>query len=1274
MAIRLDQIDSQPPQQKKSVIRLDQLKKVEPIEIGPRQKQVDTNKLDLKGGGSDISAMGNLGFGIKEALAETPETVGKMMVMFGTTIRGGQEPDVPKGISQPKMDIGARIIRIGRRMMKENSLAVKKMKESDEIKELPQDAKFADQFMRDLGKGSVSLAASLAGGLTVGPVAVSAGFALAQAAEGTEEAKQAGKSDPEALRIGTALGIAEGTLEYVGLQKLLKVGGPGIKAVVRGAMAESLQEFSQTFAEGSLKTFFGLRDYNGIDSLVDIAGDSLYSASLGFILGSSASLPLSLGQMQSVEDELVRNGVERNAAGQAVDNAVQAGMDEALSSIEKSIDKPPAKKRENFNQAGDIEAPKATNKESDTQLIDQLIASREQGNADPRTPDGGIGRQIDHFDNEAFQDDVRRDGFVLPKETMTEALRRKIEDYNIRLKVFNREIENQLGEAVQEQHDLYAMKDMLPRVTADQIRRANILRDRLVSMVVRDGLAINDVDQFLHALHAQERNKRMNELRDEEKKEDGLSGMTDKESQEILDRVNKNTVLKAKMKKYVEFAKAVQLELLDMQVKEGLLSEQDKDTLLNSYEFYVPLFRDVGQDDFTGVGSGIDIKGAEVKRARGSKKRTRSILGNILAQRQRVMTRILKNRIGQSIVDLTERHPDLQDIFEINKQRFIPRMNKDGEVVFHDPLFKFGDDVIGTKIDGKQILIKINDKRLARALKNTDIVNVGRLGRAMRLGINVWSSMKTRWNPEFLVTNMQRDLGEALVNLGVERGQLGKEGKALRLEVAKNTFPNIRTIFAHLRGTELNAQFEEFLNLGGDTGHFWYEGVEKSEADLLSLERQIRNVGIQKVLNPTRQFFKMVDYANSAVELGVRFSTYKALVRRGMSKQKAIQSAADLTINFSRQGEISPLLKSAYGFIQPSIAGTSKVIRSMGSDQGARIQRTVAGLTIMGFMARMLSMLISPEEDEQIPDWKKNHKIVFANGPDSHISLWSLPYGYASFYSMGSNLAEITFGKKTWEEGLKSTLNTAVNAFTPFGVSVNDWLPTYLKPIVEVQMNKGWYDGVIRPPEFSRTPGPNHDNYFKSASDTMVSISKLLNKISGGSEDTSGLIDISPNDAQYYFDQYVGGPVTFVQRMYETAARGANGEFDATKTPFIRQVAGQGKTENWSYGVIKDTLSRVRKYRISDLEKNRFFRANDTALEQGIFDEKFYNKNTIDFLRGHYRIDGKIIDTKDNEHSKKQLDIIYNQMSSDDRQRLLNAYSERTRRQIERKNRQLNRR
>jgi len=306
--------------------------------------------------------------------------------------------------------------------------------------------------------------------------------------------------------------------------------------------------------------------------------------------------------------------------------------------------------------------------------------------------------------------------------------------------------------------------------------------------------------------------------------------------------------------------------------------------------------------------------------------------------------------------------------------------------------------------------------------------------------------------------------------------------------------------------------------------------------------------------------------------------------------------------------------------------------------------------------------MIDEEGDEQISDWNKNHKLAFSIGNGKQISLWNMPYGFTAFYSMGSNMAELVMGKKTFGEATRNVLGTTIDSFSPWGTSLNDMIPTLAKPIFEVNQNKAWYDGKIYPDQiFTKTPEPDVNSYFKSATETSKFITAFMNDISGGDTKNgkAGLIDMHPDSLKYLYDQYFGGPFEFVTSSIETGARGVNGEFEPNKTPFVRQVFRENTSAQFSYGVIYDTLENAYKKDLSKMEIDRFYRAVDIGLTEEIFDQERANGYIRDFIKARFRVSGSI--------SSDETILQISKLPQEEQDMLVNTYAETTQKTIERK-------
>ena len=121
-------------------------------------------------------------------------------------------------------------------------------------------------------------------------------------------------------------------------------------------------------------------------------------------------------------------------------------------------------------------------------------------------------------------------------------------------------------------------------------------------------------------------------------------------------------------------------------------------------------------------------------------------------------------------------------------------------------------------------------------------------------------------------------------------------------------------------------------------------------------------------------------------------------------------------------------------------------------------------------------------------------------------------------------------------------------------------------------------------------------------------------------------------------------------------ARGVDGEFDPNKTPFVRQFYKEGKVDQWSYGVIYDTLERSGRYDIGKEEEQRFFRAVETGVDEEIFDQDKANGFVQNYLKAQSEIDAGITEDESIEKISK--------MNAKERDMLIETYGSQTQRKI----------
>lgn len=210
----------------------------------------------------------------------------------------------------------------------------------------------AEGVMADIGGATVSIGASI--GLTYAtgnPVAAAALFGASARASAYLEARENGKSDLEAMSVANAVGIGEGALEFLGIEKLFKVAknsapiARGVNKIALNAVkkfgsgfaVEAIQESSQGLSEEVLMQNFGGRDKEIYQTAKDIA----YQGLIGGLLGGASSAVIGTieNQLGKTVSENITEEEFKNISKDTITELYQSDIgDEIINVLGKELD------------------------------------------------------------------------------------------------------------------------------------------------------------------------------------------------------------------------------------------------------------------------------------------------------------------------------------------------------------------------------------------------------------------------------------------------------------------------------------------------------------------------------------------------------------------------------------------------------------------------------------------------------------------------------------------------------------------------------------------------------------------------------------------------------------------------------------------------------------------------------------------------------------------------------------------------------------------------
>ena len=783
--------------------------------------------------------------------------------------------------------------------------------------------------------------------------------------------------------------------------------------------------------------------------------------------------------------------------------------------------------------------------------------------------------------------------------------------------------------------------------------------------------AIDEIDEFLIFRHAIERNKKM-EMRDSSRDAEKKPGSGSLKTGEQLT----DSFVKRKMKErygldwddasqtweggnqrareLMDIAADVDQivnETMDRVVIGGLIDKDSADTISNTYKYYTPLRGKAIEDDFAEqiiLGSGLSTKGKEALYALGRESASESPLGHVLLSAERGIVRSLKNKeFGEKLYNLVKAHPNdsywsiidkdnkeyerkLEYVYMGNdpkKYGTSPKGEGNAEylrkVVLRPTQASLDSDLIGAKIDGEQVYIRINNPRLRNAIVSMDVGTVDNM--ISKFGIvNRWLSMvNTTLSPSFMLGNFPRDIQTAIYNvIGEQNMSKGKaKDQKLITKIIKDTIPSVGVFWKGVRNwnekdgtfrgniTGISSQdladLKEFLGAGAKADWFHSRPPEDQIKTIRSMVEMAQGTMKGNFKKRFKYIMEFIEDANASVENGVRFATFKEsrnqLLDAGIDRSEAVARAAslakNLTINFNRKGMSGDAANSLFLFFNASVQGVSNLARGLNvfSKEGSRIkQGAVASLVGLGALLALRAEEESEEDPEtgrsyfsQIPSYVKNRNIVIMadpkladktgtsntyvgkdgkeyQGAQGYYTI-PLPYGYNLFHVLGQTLFEISNDHLSVEEGAGNIVETFLSSFSPVGMSV---VPTVAQPFKEIWQNKNFFGAPIYRENYPGDPAPTPASHlsmrttlapFKVAAETMNAL------LGEGSEHVSGPLDLSPDVLEHLTEFALGGMGKFGLRSVKALEKWAKDEdVKARDIPFLRRFVGEAEGDQES--------------------------------------------------------------------------------------------------------------
>ena len=691
----------------------------------------------------------------------------------------------------------------------------------------------------------------------------------------------------------------------------------------------------------------------------------------------------------------------------------------------------------------------------------------------------------------------------------------------------------------------------------------------LIEEIAQEGLSLEQIEEYLHARHAPEANKHLKSINPDVENNEALSGMSDKDAAAVMARAQKDGTAEKLEKVAARLDNIIELNRKNM-VEYGLIDQQEVDNWTSKYEYYVPLYREGFDTGLQPRGSGFAAAGGPKSRV-GSARAVDNIFAHIIENYENTIYRGEKAKVGRALYNLAKNNPNEQ-LWKVDKVQRKKGVGRDGMVSYvSDPNYRFQDNVLPVIIDGAVHTIEFNasnyhGQKIVYAMKNMGSSNNGVLVRAGLWVNRILSNVNTSLNPEFIISNLVRDLQTAFYNIS------GTEADKLKYKVLKDVRNAWSGIRQHQKGKMDGAwakRFRQFRDAGGQTG--WtdnYKDIDE-RADKL---RQMLNTAQKNPVGAMRRTLKglaeFISDENIAVENAVRLSAFHHAMEAGMSEAQAAFLAKELTVNFNRKGDIGPALNAMYLFYNASIQGTMRMFKA--ARHSRKVQGFVASTVLFAALLDNFNRTIGGEDEDgrakydKIPDYVKDRNLIVMTGGDDFIKI-PLPWGYNVFHVLGQEIGRgMLSGDPLYDpaEGATRFMGAAIDAFNPVGGAqslLQVVAPTIVDPFVQWSENQDWAGRPLRPEDSPYdVPTADSQKYWSSVRPWSKWIAQQVNEATGGNEVKPGALDFSPEALDLFIDTVTGGMGRFIADAFATPYTALKGEevIESYQIPGYRKVAG----------------------------------------------------------------------------------------------------------------------
>lgn len=650
---------------------------------------------------------------------------------------------------------------------------------------------------------------------------------------------------------------------------------------------------------------------------------------------------------------------------------------------------------------------------------------------------------------------------------------------------------------------------------------------------------------------------------------------------------------------------------------DGLISRESYESTAKMYKYYIPLrgwANDVASEAYNYKGSGEGSR----KILQTAKGRT-SLADNPISEIGRMMQDAIfqgnRNRMKQAVYNLAMNHdtsllnikrqwyqnmgteedpawervfPDLNSDMTADQvaeevEDFESRMRelkKEGKATqsrkglilrLHTTKREEAQHRISVAINGKEYNIFVNGNPRAAQAINGELNDVDRYGSAVAKVNRFLSQVYTSINPEFVVTNYQRDAGfAASIVASTEPWSYQKEwAKNMTVYNPITTGVYLNRLIKKAKTGNINPSnkaeryMQEFLSHGGETG---FTNMLSADDYKKQIKRDIKSINsVVSLSKASRAAVAFTERANTVFEDATRYATYVTSREQGRTIDRSIRDAKEISLNFNTRGadglpgdgfiyRFFRGLRRWMIFVNPSIQGLNKAGMAF-RNHPLRSSMMIAGLpTLLGYALPAIMQAVvgggdGDDDDKNVvesykdlPKWVRRTNIAIPIGGNNFVTI-PLSYELRVSYGLGEMMWEYGEGMIDKDEIAIETLSQLSDLLPVSfanGTVAQSISPSIARPLIDIIQNRNFYGKKIYNDSQFIEGYPEYMKAYAGTPKWLVKSTEVLNNVipnlNAGVSDkyTPGVINVNPAIIDYLLSSYLGGLYNFPSKFGKT--------------------------------------------------------------------------------------------------------------------------------------------